>query len=78
MDRERLFWLVVLLTQLTQAEATYDVPRALDCRNGPPHTPRRCLIVGHSREDNHRMSIPVGQAKLAQLRHSGSFPHALQ
>ena len=50
MDRERLFRLVVLLAQLTQAEAADDVPCALDPSYGPPHSPSCCLSVGHRGE----------------------------
>ena len=50
MNRQRLFRLVVLLAQLTQAEAADDVPCTLKPRYNSPHAHRCSLSVGHRNE----------------------------
>ena len=69
---QRLFRLVVLLAQLTQAEAADDVPCALNPRYSSPHAPRCGLSVGHRSEKrptdvNLRRPYEVGAASAERV-----------
>ena len=72
MDRERLFRLVMLFAQLTQAEAAHHVPRAFGFCYRSPHAPCSSLLIGSRREDrpsdiHPRWSLEIGAAATQRL-----------